>query len=688
MLHTREKFDAALAAIDAVRVVSFDFFDTLVVRMVEEPWHAFLLVEKAVAEKTGYYKPFAPQRRQAEVIARQRAWKDAARVEVTFDDIYNVLAEFGFTETQLLLYREIEIAVEKRICYAEPYNAKLFRHAVETGKHVIIVTDIYMPQEVVGDLAASCGLTGYKAIYASSAFGESKAAEGLFRIIIDQLRADRAIDHAGDIVHIGDNHHADVYLASRSGIRTLHHRKPMERFRDSLGSWKLIEGLPVNGDVLTRSFTLGIYMRYWLENGAQPHSELSMRDFGFYVIGPMLMGFAAWLHDRCRAANISNLFFLARDGWLFKEAFDRVAALSSPPIQSTYVYASRRAVYFPSLISLDGAGNKFFVSAYTHPIALREYFERLDVPIDPFREELISIFGGLEVPLNGLDFRLGHFFRKRVFGHIAEQLQQERELVIDYMKQIGMLGGTVALCDIGYFGSMQSGFDRLARAAGCPTRFKGFYLATQDKHIYGYQELTGWLFDGRKPYPHFHSVFKCLPLMELLFTGVHGTVLGYKRVEGKVEPVLRPLDPDEEKRIAIAKDLHAGALAFVDLFLANGADLAARLSPAFVLGPWDSFVTDPPMAIVNLFKDVQHNEGSGSSSYAPMITTEPEWKEIIRKPEKLLWAHRSSFWGAGFRAKLPERKRAALDYLTKNEDLAKKIGKKWDSFFALIAKKP
>ena len=665
--------NAAKQAIDNARVVSFDFFDTLIARLVEQPWHAFYVIEKKIADTTGRKRAFTAQRRQAESIARQRAWKNQARLEVSLEEIYAVLPEFGFSKQDCLLYRQTELEVELSLCYVEPVNKTLYDYAVAAKKKIIIVSDTYLSLAFIEQLASKCGYAQHDRIFVSSDYGESKSAEGLYAHILDALRKNGSIVNPDEILHIGDNPYGDIQQAAKWGIKTHHRPAPLERFCQSgLNDWPLLDHFPDDACPLTRSYTIGLFIRYWLESGARPLEKLSLQDVGFYVVGPLLLGFTKWMQQRCVAEKVDRLFFLARDGFIFKQAFDKVKAATNSLIESVYIYASRRAVYLASLTEMDGAANKFLVAAYRSPPPLREYFDRMGIPIEPYQDQLIRVFGSLDRLIQGFDFRLGHFFRQYVFPNMREQIEHERELATAYMKQMGMLEGPVALCDIGYAGSMQDGFTRLARLAGHVMPFKGYYFATQDKHAYGLQEMTGWLFDAVKPKENADAFYQATAIMELFFTSFHGTVLGYQREQDRIEPILRPVCNAEQQRFDVARPIQEGALGFIDMYLQSGAP-SDELTPRFCLSPWKSFIANPPAVLLHLFADVKHNEGTGISSFIDILPQPPSWADILRRPNRLLQTYHQSLWQGGFRMTLSPLKRRALDCFLAHQDWTNKV---------------
>ena len=72
-------------------------------------------------------------------------------------------------------------------------------------------------------------------------------------------------------------------------------------------------------------------------------------DFGYKNFGPILVGFSNWLNDEFKKKDIKKVFFLARDGYIMKKAFDY---LYGDKYNTKYFYASRRAIIVPSLWKL------------------------------------------------------------------------------------------------------------------------------------------------------------------------------------------------------------------------------------------------------------------------------------------------------------------------------------------------
>ena len=75
-------------------VVSFDVFDTSILRALARPEDLFLLMEPAVRRRLGRLSlDFGAARRTAARLARERVWEKERLREVSIEEIYSAIAE-------------------------------------------------------------------------------------------------------------------------------------------------------------------------------------------------------------------------------------------------------------------------------------------------------------------------------------------------------------------------------------------------------------------------------------------------------------------------------------------------------------------------------------------------------------------------------------------------------------------
>ena len=202
----RQGFEEELCGYD---VISFDVFDTLLLRQVNRPKDVF-----SILEKEHHLPGFARDRELSEHLARETKFTAEGTYEVTIDDIYRMPAMRAYgTQDELT---EMELEEEKHCCYANPAMLELFERLCLAGKSVVVTSDMYLHTEFIRELLDNCGYRGIDAYFISGDYGAGKGSGGLFSAVQEYAGGHRA-------VHIGDNFFGDVYPLKGSDIMPFHY---------------------------------------------------------------------------------------------------------------------------------------------------------------------------------------------------------------------------------------------------------------------------------------------------------------------------------------------------------------------------------------------------------------------------------------------------------------------------------
>ncbi len=110
-----------LKQIDRHTVISFDIFDTLLLRPVAVPCHLFWLMEREVQSLLeDKLFDFQNTRVEAEALARKRA---SPAEEVSFDQIYAAFGDMACVDSETLeAIKQKELALELQHCFAHPHG--------------------------------------------------------------------------------------------------------------------------------------------------------------------------------------------------------------------------------------------------------------------------------------------------------------------------------------------------------------------------------------------------------------------------------------------------------------------------------------------------------------------------------------------------------------------------------------
>lgn len=507
------------------KYVSFNLFGTLIKRDVYVDSDVFRFIE--AQGNPGFCKA----RRDAERVARLN--KDG-NIEVTIDEIYFCL------DNQFSLCKKIEVELEITLCTCNLELKKVFDYCVQTGIKVLITADTYLDKDSIEKILKRCNFKNYQHLFLSSEYGYTKTNGDLYDTIIKTLNI-----VPSQLLHIGDNEKKDFYIPEK----------------------KCIESILIAGDEFNLQYTKynkgDALFNYWIcftNNRIDRNWDYFFRT-GYECFGPLLYGFTKWLLSEFVTKGIEKVFFLSRDGQIIKKAFD---SISNGAIKSSYLYVSRKALLSPSLKLYKNADA--FKSSFQFPYKFTA--ERLCKIIGCENKEIIDEIL-TETNTQNCIFYFDSIYDNKAFDDIyyltreklSKYVNKQFDLFKEYLDEM-KFQGKVAVVDIGWYGNMQKNLLSLARAYKCNCDISGYYVAMSPSNDMKHrQNMKGFLFDCF----HNQNLYKKEQLFnaafELLFTGNHGTVLGYEHGD-TVKTRLGSYEIDDTESLAIINNYQAGALKF------------------------------------------------------------------------------------------------------------------------------
>lgn len=227
--------------LDKAGILSMDVFDTLVLRdNSSEITRFYEIGGKMAALASGYVGRDITQ--VDAFVARHLGTKASYRASAKIRGCREgSLSEIHGTASRILVHDDAlsEAFVEAELAYEagriEP-NPFLVDYAARhraKGGRVVLLTDMYMHADQVGQLLQLLGIpdTGYDALISSADTKVSKASGGIFQIMQEKMQAAPC-----DFVHVGDSFRGDVAQPIRQGWQALHlplaHYDILERRKD------------------------------------------------------------------------------------------------------------------------------------------------------------------------------------------------------------------------------------------------------------------------------------------------------------------------------------------------------------------------------------------------------------------------------------------------------------------------
>lgn len=500
--------------------ISFDIFDTLVIRSCGKPDNVFRILGQRLGINSEKF-------RQARISAEKKARKLCNRSEISLSDIY-MSFDCGIDIDDVI---KEEVDTEKAVCIVNPDMMKLYQFCQNNGKKIILTSDMYLPQYVIENILHNLGYTDYEMLFLSSTLQKKKSSGKLFSYILKKLSIP-----AKNILHIGDNVKSDYLMPKLYGINSYHYKK-----------------ISCNESCLNS-------LRTFINLKKPDVQESYFYDFGYKVFGPALYGYVRWLHRRLQELGISRIYFMAREGQIIKKAFDLIG---ENRYEEHYIYVSRRSLTIPAISCVSSIEDFLALRPIYGRVTVENQIGKLGLEKEKFQKYTWFNPKNLSSRFLDLDAKTKNIILRDMFQEAKKLGEKEIENVIRYLKQENMTG-KIAIVDLGWNGSMQRALSYLLEKNKISVNMIGFFLAQRDEFYRHKNSIVnnGFLFNyGQGNIRKSMALNSGVSFLEFLFSADHGTTIKYSNNNGISRPVL---DEYEYTNVYnIIRECQVGALDFI-----------------------------------------------------------------------------------------------------------------------------
>ena len=592
---------------ESAKYISFDIFDTLVVRDVAKPTDVFGLMEKKLG-----FPDFSRKRIEAEHRARQK--KNGGEVDIR--EIYQCFE--GISESETEKYCMQELSEELSVCRPNPALMGFYRKCLR-NKKVVLVSDMYLPAKMMCRILEKCGIKGYEKLYVSCEAGVSKHNGGLYRFVLKDLGL-----RADELIHIGNDVMSDYICAGRLGIRALKTRTGTENM--------YLGDIPEKQSRKSEGFS-DIYRLI----NTSTNSTKRFRDFyyrfGYENFGILLWGFTKWLMEELRAGGTEQAVFLARDGHILKQAYDLMGYSSEIP--SRYMEMSRRSIRTASSFSKPQTYEKALsLMLLPSRISVRQMFDNWGLKADDFlpqlRETGIDINEVFWSKLLKQESRV-----RKLYGLVSKDIinnaSAEKQTMLEYISGFD-LNRKTAIVDIGYGANIQKELIKALCAYEMSPDITGYYLCLDERtadNIDGISlKAKGDIWDNYNCRETVYEEQSFVGLFEAFFLEQNGSVKKYVKDGDKVIAERYEYeylsDGGEVDEISCVREIQEGALDFIrQIKQSRFADIEPSSKDAFFLMRY--CMMRPSRSILEHFYNFRFFNGGESS--------------FLAKPERGLWGY-------------------------------------------------
>lgn len=410
-------------------IVSFDIFDTLILRPFAKSSDLFMLL-------AGYYKnvDFHKLRIKAEADMRQINQLYKGNREITIYDIYEHMKSYSDIDVRSGV--DLEFYMELELCYANPYMQTLFSMLKAAGRRIIAISNMYYPHDMMIQLLEKCGYAEFEEIFISCDYQANKESGHLYAIV------EKKVVKGASVIHIGDNDKLDICAPLEHGWDA-HLYSNINTFGNS--------SIADEMSPLIGSAYQGIIKGH-LFNGLNQYTPAY--EFGFLYGGIFAVGFCHWIHRYCKDNQIEKILFLAEDGDTLKKIYDMLYS----DIASEYIFFSRKV----SLrIAINTQRYYFFESEILRVVQSGEEMLSVEQCLDLLKVNFLAPMlerydlDAAQLLGNENKATCDRFLDMLMdnFDKIIESTENENEAARQYISSFITKNTKIAIVDIGWRGS-------------------------------------------------------------------------------------------------------------------------------------------------------------------------------------------------------------------------------------------
>lgn len=528
--------------IDNAQIVSFDIFDTLIMRKIFSPEDVFRLLGSRTKELNINTDIGA-------VRAKISAKCDSC---ASIDDIYMAIKEETALSDEVIEdIKTIERDIDEQLCVARNDIAKLYEYCIESGKEVYLISDMYYTLQDIKRLLDKCGLSVIddRHIWISCEKKKDKISGSMWK------EYSSVVGENAKCIHIGDNKTGDIENPTKYGIDSYYVMSGKDMVMNSS-----ISELASHVNTVSDSICLGLVTAKLFNSPfalCSNKGKLSFDNsevYGYCVYGPLLGKFLIWLYSNSREDGIDKLLFFARDGYFLEKDYRIVAELLDDGYKQDWCYLpiSRRLIY---MASMENEEDFKRVVEFPYVGTFADYMKsRFEIMVtdetSEYNDRQINAVGDSKNILKWI---------QPYKEMIMQEAKAERENYLKYLEADGDMQkeicyGTV---DLGYYGTNQYYLQRLT---DIKTKGYCFYACLSEDNVL----ISDIIMSGCFQYGNDYTAEKSLArkknmYIETFLTAPYGMI---RYIDNQGNMVCEP-DGKSQRNFDIKENVNGGAIDFI-----------------------------------------------------------------------------------------------------------------------------
>lgn len=429
-----------------IKVVSFDIFDTLLVRPTIWPTDIFHLVAAKVDKELNV--DFIKLREKAEQGLGDR--------NATIKDIYRWISkEYEIPESLCNRLMDEEIRAESELLFRREKLYSIYLCALKAGKRIVATSDMYLPKEVLANILIDKGYDNLSRVYVSNEFKRRKDDGTLFDVLIQEEKC-----QPHEILHIGDNHHSDYKVPLQKGIIAYYYPSVIDSVFSETTLWRQAYLNIKKENPFVRLMVGYCIGRYEDRISDVPQIFKDCYTLGLLGLGPVILtAMIKVLGNSEIQGRYSKIHFASRDGFIPQKVYECVKSIFEQPLESDYFQAGR-VLYHPAV--RDSFDKFIFPELHDSSLTVGDFIENY-IHDEEIKKDILEIFNPGELVVISSEKKEWKRVLLKAKSQIERYIAISKGNLLKYYSSVFRGEGSALVFDCGYSGSISDAITGILR---------------------------------------------------------------------------------------------------------------------------------------------------------------------------------------------------------------------------------
>lgn len=431
--------------------VSFDIFDTCLIRRCGEPHKIWNLMANVLFDKEN-------DQGRLSFVGNRSVIEQKLMDEnpyPTLQDIYDELnvSQWGFDSNKII---QLEMNTEEEELSPNPQMLKILRKYRSEGYEISFISDMYLPSFFLKKILMKYGFCEeYEKVYVSAECKATKRDGSLFDYVFKETKT-----KPKQWIHYGDCEKSDYLIPKSKGVKSFWVKNTS--FTEEEKRWINDSRFYAHKHEIELWAGLCRYARVNLDD-----SECTERAVD--LISSLYIPYVQYIMDVSEKQEIKVLYFLARDAHIFLKIAEQFKDRYTN-IELRYLKLSRRSLYPCVFYEANSYEMELTVCQCIAQTA-KKSVEYIGLEWEKLSEKTRALFKA--------DYRFTSARKARAFAKcliendrkiILEKSSKYREMLLGYLRQEGVLGfRKKASVDLGWIGSCRCILNYILKKENCLT---------------------------------------------------------------------------------------------------------------------------------------------------------------------------------------------------------------------------